>query len=220
MMGQLKQLSVRVTGLNGIGRQVALQLAALRPGQLRLIDARPVRPQQHTVQGYPTDDIGGARRHAVAEQCHHVRPQLDVTSTARSGMRTIRAADVVFCCAGPARARAALLKRTAARVQWYIDVQVIGKRVQVMSASDPYSRRSRARQLTRQTHAENPDTPLHVAAIAAGLAVEAFLAATTGPTQPARLVLNLKSCPFSCRFVDGSHYRDWGLRIGSRARRQ
>src|SRR5436190_15519434 len=68
---KLVGLDVTVIGVGAIGRQVALQLAALGVNKLRLIDFDRVETTNVTTQGYRHADVGMAKvtatAHAIAE---------------------------------------------------------------------------------------------------------------------------------------------------------
>ena len=50
--------TVAVFGLNAIGRQVALQLAALGVGRLVLVDPGPVSRRHCAAEGFSAEDVG------------------------------------------------------------------------------------------------------------------------------------------------------------------
>jgi molybdopterin-synthase adenylyltransferase len=58
---RLAELDVTVVGVGAIGRQVALQLAALGVAQLRLVDFDRVENTNVTTQGYFQENVGLAR---------------------------------------------------------------------------------------------------------------------------------------------------------------
>ncbi len=59
-----------VVGVGAIGRQVALQLAAMGVPSLELIDPDRVEPKNLACQGYLQDDLGRPKVHATADLCH------------------------------------------------------------------------------------------------------------------------------------------------------
>ncbi|UCG32132.1 MAG: ThiF family adenylyltransferase [Phycisphaerales bacterium] len=100
-----------VIGLGGIGRQVALQLAALGVRRLQLVDARAVTPRARRQRGYAYEDIGRPMVHAVAHACHQVHPKLDIETVRRRSLRGLHLGDAVFCCSGSVQALRALSMR-------------------------------------------------------------------------------------------------------------
>ena len=80
-----------IIGLDGVGRQVALQLAALGVPQLQLVDARVVTRRVQRREGYAYEDIGRpcsicpsrVTRHAVSNSDDPIRsPWFASTATA------------------------------------------------------------------------------------------------------------------------------------------
>ena len=62
---RLQETQVSVIGVGAIGRQVALQLAALGVRRLQLIDHDRVEPSNVTSQGYLASDIGRSKVEAA-----------------------------------------------------------------------------------------------------------------------------------------------------------
>lgn len=92
--------SVTIVGLGGIGRQVALQLAALGVPRLQLVDARTVARATHATEGYAVEDVDRLRAHAVAHMCHQVNHQLEVHAIPKRSLSSVDAGDTVLFCPG------------------------------------------------------------------------------------------------------------------------
>ena len=67
-----------VIGVGAIGRQVALQLAAVGVPRLTLVDPDTVGPENLACQGYLAEDLGAAKVLASAGLCRRIYPQLQV----------------------------------------------------------------------------------------------------------------------------------------------
>jgi sulfur carrier protein ThiS adenylyltransferase len=65
-----------VIGVGAIGRQVALQLAALGVSELTLVDHDTVGVENLAPQGYWAEEVGIAKVAATAELCHRINPDL------------------------------------------------------------------------------------------------------------------------------------------------
>ena len=76
----LAKLDVAIVGVGAIGRQVALQLAALGVRKLRLVDFDTVELTNITTQGYLHEDIGRAKVDATASAVWQLDPQVDIAS--------------------------------------------------------------------------------------------------------------------------------------------
>ena len=68
---RLQDVLVTVIGVGAIGRQVALQLAAIGATRLQLIDFDRVEATNVTTQGYFTSDIGQPSRLMALNRCRH-----------------------------------------------------------------------------------------------------------------------------------------------------
>lgn len=68
---RLQDVLVTVIGVGAIGRQVALQLAAMGATRLQLIDFDRVEATNVTTQGYFTSDIGQPSRLMALNRCRH-----------------------------------------------------------------------------------------------------------------------------------------------------
>ena len=75
---KLKLLTVTVIGVGAIGRQVALQLAALGVRRLQLIDFDQVEPTNITTQGYLAADLGRHKVEATACAVQAIDASLEV----------------------------------------------------------------------------------------------------------------------------------------------
>lgn len=68
LQSALREFAVAVISLGGIGRQVALQLAAPGVERLQLVDCAKLRPAQGMAAGYFAEDVGRPRfRSALAD---------------------------------------------------------------------------------------------------------------------------------------------------------
>jgi sulfur carrier protein ThiS adenylyltransferase len=65
-----------VIGVGAIGRQVALQLAALGVSELTLVDHDTVGVENLAPQGYWAEEVGIAKVRATAQLCHRINPDL------------------------------------------------------------------------------------------------------------------------------------------------
>ena len=75
---RLAEITASVIGVGAIGRQVALQLAAIGVRRLQLVDFDVVELTNVTTQGYCRDDIGRRKVDATADAVRHVDGQIAV----------------------------------------------------------------------------------------------------------------------------------------------
>src|SRR4051794_37246809 len=104
---RLSQCTAVVIGVGAIGRQVALQLAAIGIPAIELNGHGLVAGENLAPQGYWREDLGPAKVSATGDVCRRICPELQLTPTAerfrRSFVRTIQNAEkhpevVCFCC--------------------------------------------------------------------------------------------------------------------------
>ena len=106
-----------VLGLGGVGRQVAVQLAALGVGRLQLVDRRSVGVRTHAAEGFAAEDVGRPRVHATAQACHQINPQLDIQSACNARhWWNLDPGDAVYCCDLSTRRRRSVWRAVSHRV--------------------------------------------------------------------------------------------------------
>lgn len=76
--GQLTASSVSIVGVGAIGRQVAMQLAAVGVPRIQLIDFDTVEDVNLGPQGWNAGDVGKAKVEACAAQCRLINPEIQV----------------------------------------------------------------------------------------------------------------------------------------------
>src|SRR5262245_15395048 len=131
-------LDSTVVGVGAIGRQVALQLAALGARRLRLIDFDKVEATNITTQGYWLGDIGLAKVDATASAVWQLDPQMQVETIEDRFRPQQEIGDVVFCCVDSIETRAALWRAVGRRVSFWSDGRMLGEVMRMLTvACDP-----------------------------------------------------------------------------------
>jgi len=87
-----------IIGVGAIGRQVALQLAAMGVPWLQLVDFDMVEVSNLASQGYLQDDLGRPKVQATGDLCHQINHGLEVHEVAERFRRSSRLGDVIFSC--------------------------------------------------------------------------------------------------------------------------
>src|SRR3989304_6894018 len=75
---RLSKCKATVIGVGAIGRQVALQLAAMGISWLQLVDFDTVEESNLASQGYLEDDLGRPKVQATADLCQQINHGLEV----------------------------------------------------------------------------------------------------------------------------------------------
>ncbi len=164
-----------VIGLGGIGRQIAMQLAALGVPRLQLVDPGVVSKKNHASEGYLHEDAGRPRVQATAHWCHQINPMLDINAVPRRAVRGADLGEAVFCChsAGPDW-QAAACRASRDVVVVACDVQAATVRFDfVRGLGEPGTRLTDSHLLVPQIR--HPVVPIQVATVAAGLCVDLFV---------------------------------------------
>jgi molybdopterin/thiamine biosynthesis adenylyltransferase len=180
---KLAGLTVDVIGVGAIGRQAALQLAALGVPRLRLFDPDHVEPVNVTTQGYSLrHDVGLPKVAATAEAIARVDPAIQVVPVpdrcrprhAEAGAGT----DAVFCCVDAIAARRAIWRAVESRCRFWCDGRMLGEVIRVLAVAEETGRAHYPRTLFDPSEAQAGRCTAHgtiyTAQIAAGLMVHQF----------------------------------------------
>ena len=94
---RLAECRATVVGVGAIGRQVALQLAAMGIPGLQLIDPDVVEPVNLACQGFLETDLGHPKVQATADLCQQVNHELEVHEAPERFRRSMDIGNVLFC---------------------------------------------------------------------------------------------------------------------------
>ena len=97
-MEKLAQRKVTVIGVGAIGRQVALQLAAMGVQHLQLIDDDIVEESNIASQGYKEKDIGLHKVECTGLDCIAINEKINVLVYPKKFDDKIEIGETVFCC--------------------------------------------------------------------------------------------------------------------------
>ena len=175
---QLQALTITVLGVGAIGRQVALQLAALGAPRLQLIDFDRVESSNLTTQGYWHDDLGQPKVQATRAAMLRIDPTLEVQTIEDRYRPTQETGTVLFCCVDKITARSAIWKRMQDRTQFWCDARMRGETLRILTACDASSRQHYQTTLFARSESQpGPCTSrstIYTAQIAAGLMLHQF----------------------------------------------
>ncbi len=194
-LDKLQSLTTTVIGVGAVGRQVALQLAALGASQIQLIDFDRVEPTNITTQGYLQRDLGQLKVEATAAQIHEIDPTITVTPIADRWRPEHPNGEAVFCCVDTISSRTAIWRSLQNRCQFWSDGRMRGETVRVLTATDVASGEHYAEQLFPQSEAQagscTARSTLYIASIAAGLLIHQMVRWIWGRTVDLDQILNL-----------------------------
>lgn len=170
-----------VIGVGAIGRQAALQLAAVGMPQLTLIDHDDVRVENLAPQGYLVEDVQSLKVHATATLCQKINPQIQVTPIAerfkRSSAKELASAGrlIVFVCVDSIVTRKLIWESVRHRSALFIDGRMNALVIRVLTSNSPATDRHYPQTLFTAEEAYSglctARSTIFTASIAAGLMV-------------------------------------------------
>ena len=192
---RLEHLTATVIGVGAIGRQVALQLAALGVRSFILIDHDTVDLSNVTTQGYSLDDVGQHKVHALASTLQHYDGQIGTAEVPDRFRPNGHASEVIFCCVDSIDTRAAIWRRVGRGVEFWADGRMRGEVLRILVAADDASRKHYPTTLFPEAEAQagacTARSTLYAASIAAGLLLHQFVRWLRRQDVDADLSLNL-----------------------------
>lgn len=195
-LAALMPLTTTVIGVGAIGRQVAIQLAAIGARQIQLIDFDTVETTNITTQGYLQADLGQLKVTATANHIRALDPEITVSEIAARFRPDLTIGEAVFCCVDTITARSAIWRATRHRCQFWTDGRMLGETMRILTATDPASREHYATTLFQQSEAQTGSctskSTIYTANIAAGLMIHQFTRWLRRVEPSPDLVLNLR----------------------------
>lgn len=130
---RLAQTSITMIGCGAVGRQAALQLAALGAPHLQLVDFDSVEIENLAPQGFLANDLGRPKVAAVAEQCHAINPAVKIGVFNQRFNRSIPDADVIFCCVDSISARKRIYEQVGPTAELFLDARMSAEVVRTLA---------------------------------------------------------------------------------------
>lgn len=207
---ELARTHAVVVGVGAVGRQVALQLAAMGLPRLTLVDHDRVEEVNLGPQGWLENDIGRLKVNAAAEQCSRLNLKLSVseepTRFRRShvpeilewpgGVRDgVPTQCVVFCCVDSMEARRLVFDTVLGGCRLFVDGRMSAETIRVLAAHDDETRAHYATTLFSDAEAHQgactARSTIYTSNIAAGLMVHALAVTLRGQRPVADQLYNL-----------------------------
>jgi sulfur carrier protein ThiS adenylyltransferase len=199
---KLAAVKATVIGVGAIGRQVALQLAAIGVPWLQLVDFDTVEEVNLAPQGYLEADLGRPKVDATAEMCRMLNSQVELTVEPVRFRRSMEAGNTIFCCVDKIDTRRLIWDAVKDRVDFWVDGRMSAEVLRVLTACDPAGRKHYPTTLFAQEEAYvgacTARSTIFCSNIAAGLMVSQLAKWLRGlPTDP-DMTLNLLSGELTC----------------------
>ena len=194
---------VLVVGVGAIGRQVALQLAAMGADALTLVDDDTVAVENLAVQGFSPAEIGRTKVDAVAHGCRVLLPEIDLDVQHRRFTRSsdrdlpclrdpLRPKLAVFAGVDAMAGRRIIFETVRHQASLYVDGRMAGETLRVLTSTSPGSDAYYPTTLFDDARAHPAPctgrSTLYAASIAAGLMLSRF-ALVLRDQHPSRDVL-------------------------------
>ena len=192
---RLQSVTATVMGVGAIGRQVALQLAALGIQNLRLIDFDTVELTNVTTQGYRQSDLGLAKILATKSAVHEIDPTIEVTMIRDRFRPRHCVGEAYFCCVDSISTRAAIWRAVNLTAQFWCDGRMLGEVLRILTVANGTGQEHYPTTLFAQSEAQvgscTARSTIYTANIAAGLMLHQFSRWLRAATTDVDLTLNL-----------------------------
>jgi sulfur carrier protein ThiS adenylyltransferase len=192
--------------VGAIGRQVALQLAAVGVAAMELVDHDIVGVENLATQSYRPADVGRPKVLATADDCRSIHPAIELAahperfrrSMARelAAFRDPAAKAVVFCCVDSMEARRLVWESVRDRAAFWADGRMAAEVVRVLASPDPPADESYPATIFGDDRAYaggscTAKSTVYTGSIAAGLMLTQFTRWLRGLPVDRDLLLNL-----------------------------
>ena len=137
---KLQTLTATVIGVGAVGRQLALQLAAIGVRQLQIFDFDHVEPTNITTQGYEYDDLGLPKVLATQQAIGRIDPDIVVTPVLDRFRPRYQSGEIVFCCVDKIAAREAIWRYVGRTCRFWADGRMLAETIRVLTASSEQDR--------------------------------------------------------------------------------
>ena len=175
---RLAQCKATVVGVGAIGRQIALQLAAMGIPRLQLVDFDHVEESNLASQGYLQADLGKQKVQATGELCRQINPDLEIHEVNDRFRRSMEIGNVLFCAVDSIETRRLIWNATKDSTSFFVDGRMSAEVLRVLNACDIASYEHYPTTLFASgeayTGACTAKTTIYCANIAAGLMVAQF----------------------------------------------
>ena len=199
---RLAACKATVIGVGAIGRQVALQLAAMGVPWLQLFDFDLVETSNLASQGYLEEDLGRPKVEATGGLCHRINHGLELHQENERFRRSMEIGDVVFCCVDRIETRQLIWNVVKDRIRLFADGRMSAEVLRVLTACDAASRKHYPTTLFAAAEAYvgpcTAKTTIYCANVAAGLMLAQFAKYLRGLPVDPDISLNLLASELAC----------------------
>ncbi len=137
---RLASVKATVIGVGAIGRQIALQLAAIGVRRLQIVDFDAVDLTNVTTQGYLAADVGQPKVEATAAAIRQLDPSIQVEIIQDRYRPRMEIGQAVFCCVDSIDARSAIWRSAGGRCRFWADGRMLGEVIRVLAVAEHVGR--------------------------------------------------------------------------------
>ncbi len=205
---RLAECEVLVIGVGAIGRQVALQLAAVGVPRMTLYDDDIVAVENLAHQGYWPEDLEQKKVTATGLLCQRINPDIELTPVPerfrRSAGRELRPSGslIVFCCVDSITTRKLIWESASPAASLFVDGRMSAEVLRVLAIEMPdlesYYASTLFQASEAYTGACTAKSTIYTASIAAGLMVGQFTKWLRRLPVDNDMTLNLLSMELTC----------------------
>jgi molybdopterin-synthase adenylyltransferase len=130
----LLRQGVTVVGVGAVGRQVALQLAAMGVSRMWLYDPDVVEEVNITTQGYRRMDLGLPKVEAAAGAIREIDPEISLELRPQRWQKSDGCLEVVFSCVDSIESRKFLWDGTRRQCELWVDGRMLGENLRTLAA--------------------------------------------------------------------------------------
>lgn len=137
---RLATCKVTIIGVGAIGRQVALQLAAMGISWLQLVDFDIVEESNLASQGYLEEDLEKLKVEATADLCGRISSSLEILTLNDRFRRSIETGNAIFVCVDKVDIRRLIWESVKDKAGFFCDGRMTAEVLRVLTAYDSKSR--------------------------------------------------------------------------------
>lgn len=198
---RLRTCRATVIGVGAIGRQVALQLAAMGVGTLELVDPDVVEIVNLATQGYHESDLLLPKVDATAQVCRQINSEIDIEPVQEPYRKSMEVGEALFVCVDRIHTRRFIWDNAGERAPLWVDGRMSAEALRVLAVADEPARRHYATTLFAAHEAFTGSctarSTIYCANVAAGLMVAQFARWLRGLPVEADQVMNLMAGEWS-----------------------
>ncbi|MCE9553070.1 MAG: ThiF family adenylyltransferase [Planctomycetes bacterium] len=191
----LEALRMSVIGVGAVGRQVALQLAAMGAHRIQLVDFDRVEPTNVTTQGYWAADLGQLKVEATRAAIARIDPIIEVQVIPDRYRPAVDLGEAVFCCVDSISARGAIWRSAGSRCRFWVDARMLGEIIRILTVAGQTGRQHYPTTLFPQAEADTgrctAQSTIYTANIAASLMLHQFARWLRGLPLDQDVLINL-----------------------------